>query len=839
MKNIFKDKLVKTPNIEPVRGFVDKAKTATLDPASVVGALAAKATHGVTGAAKKLLNVVKIASAVKDTVISLRMFLLSLLILVLVIGVFALVYVLARVIHIRGFRIGHMEDIESFMKAFHDDVNTTRKLYTSIQNVKDAFDTGKGNLIDILGCDKTLAYFSSMEASVEQEVLDTYFKYHDVINSSGIKSWYEKDLDRLKSSISSKKTQPLYNFAGSILNSGIEHFSQVPNKGTFIQKVFDTKASTVNKTKTGTNESSISLSSSSVNAMKGLTGGAMGFVAGNALASSSSGSKPSSYLMQQSSTIFTNLESDEYIRKVVINPFDYVRSEVKHIVRDRDKLESVQRILFLCSSVSEDDFNNDKIQSISNQEAVQMAKHVVASCKKNGISYSNFKSYMRTIIDLCVGLNILNLYMNVYYDDIKRIHNNRRFGFFNLLIMLIIPYFNTLIKENVIEPWKELLSADGTKKDYKKFMKSWDSLGDTLANLPRTLASSKKKSSDESFTENKKDIIEGFSFLKGLLSIGNFFEAILDLALGIAELLSNPLEMLLTIFKLVIGLIVGLILLILYTLISLPPFIYIVYAIYFFVVTIVINAVFSLFWVALFALFSIISAVIWTVDLLLSSMSGFKRHSFLVSLAQCENLPDMWYTRANYVDGNMYNRAFLCQTPCSSRFKPAGVFCTKGNNRQPSYCPQAQAYRIYKGLPLKPNPYSMDAFTPDISFYTKSSEMKKQTIKKYFEEKQDYLQKCSKINEPYDILVKNICANYDTIKIPDEKLRPALQTVCRQAYCDGNPKEDFCYKFSEKQLLMKPKVNAVTSDDVIKRVMNLLVLIIISVIVLLMFLHNA
>lgn len=535
------------------------------------------------------------------------------------------------------------------------------------------------------------------------------------------------------------------------------------------------------------------------------------------------------------------MKSEEYLEKVILMPFERkLQMPLKKSIGERKRASFINEIMSVCLDLTEEQYNSQEKPNIitsSSQQVKEDAANFISQCKSRGIQHKAFRDYCLYLVELCISLQLLQLYTNTYYQEIKQLHNNRRFGFFNLLMMMIVPYYKTLIEENVVRNWRELFSKKGRDENYKQFQKKWNSIGTTLKNLPRTLA----RAGGENFKEEeqKEDIIEGFGFLKGLLSIGDFFLALLDVAKGVAKLVTRPLDMLMYIFKMVIGLVVGLVLIVLYTLLTLPPFIYIIYGLYFFVVNIVVNAVFSAFWIGLFAVFALQSVVIWAIDLMFSAMTGFKSHSFLVWFVRCENLPNIWHTRANFVEGNKFTRSFSCQRPCASRFTPNQFTCSRIYEQQPSFCPQAQVARIYQGIPTKAGPYHMENFKPSIYYHSKTKEEKQDEVRRFYEKRQDFLEKCGKMNEPYVDYVKNICANYDTIKLPDESLRPQLEIVCKQVFCDGNKKQDFCHKFKspvESKNISKGTV--ISADDVVSKILNLCIMIIIIIIVLLMFAYS-
>jgi ribosome-binding factor A len=517
----------------------------------------------------------------------------------------------------------------------------------------------------------------------------------------------------------------------------------------------------------------------------------------------------------------------------LVKEIDDVRAEVKRCITTN--LPLIQKTLFL-STITEEDYKKGVVPNNSDPRVYNMAVSYVKMSKDSGKSYDTFKSFTQQFIDLCIGFSVINLYLSNYFDDIKELHNSRRFSFYNFLIILLKPYVTELILNNVVTKWKRLFSSRERDKTWKEFKLAWSKIGDSLGKLPKTLANS------ETFTDNSngkgesdEDIIEGFAFLKGLMSIGQFFLSILEVAMKLAELIANPLDMLFFLFKMIFGLAIGLVLVLLYALFSIPPFTYIIYGIYFFIFKIVVLAVLSCFYIVLFAAFAIIGVILWVLDLILG---GFSSQSIISKSMRCENLPDVWYTRANVIHDNHYTRAFVCQAPCSSRFTPTGLVCRSMDTNQPSYCPQAQVYRIYKGLNIE-EPHSMGEFKPSLKFYSKTRQEKEDEISSFFLKRQEFFSKCSEYNDQYDYVIKTICSNPDYVKIKNEKDRDKLKRLCKQIYCYGNPKEEFCYKYDDVKDDVVTENAPMNSDDVLRTILKLIVAIIISLVVILMLLYNA
>lgn len=503
----------------------------------------------------------------------------------------------------------------------------------------------------------------------------------------------------------------------------------------------------------------------------------------------------------------------------------------------------VEKTVYTISSINNSDYDKNTFKPSSDTSVNTLASNFLNYCKNKGISYAQFKANLARLIDLCLGLNILHLYMNIYFEDIKELHNNRRFSFFNYLIILIKPYVQTLIFDRIAEPWKETLSSKGFERKRTEFDVFYDKIGQDIKNIPRILAGDEKELENEKKKRRnayKGDLVEGFGFIKGLLSIGEFFLTIFDVAFKLAKLVTKPMEIIPFIVKMILGFVIGLFLIIVHSILGIEPLYSVVYAIYYFITVIVIQIVMAAFNVLLFSLFAVFSTVLWVLDLMFAALNGWRSHSFVFNMGLCENLPDIWHTRANFVKKNKYNRvALFTQSPCADRFEPNGVLCSRVSGDEPSYCPQAQVYRIYKGMKHGPNPFAIADFTPSAQFWVKNKEGRRAEVEAHFIKKQKYLSTCAKENNQFNNLVKNICANYDTVKLPNDKDRENLAKVCKQIYCDVDTPAEFCHKFDNKVAKQSKKELILDQDDVIQRIIKTIVIIIITLMVILMFLYNS
>jgi hypothetical protein len=247
--------------------------------------------------------------------------------------------------------------------------------------------------------------------------------------------------------------------------------------------------------------------------------------------------------------------------------------------------------------------------------------------------------------------------------------------------------------------------------------------------------------------------------------------------------------------------------------------------IFYFVTVILVELVISIVFLALFLVFFVIAIAMWILDL---ATFGLVRW-----LTRCENHIDAWYKQANFAYDNVAQRLLFAQLPCASRFKPQGFWCVRQASYDPEYCPQQQIFRIYKGLGLS-SPWILDKINEDTSFKLKTPTQKEEAIRKFFHERQGFLNKCSKAMHSHKHIVRCICANYKTIKLKNESDRALLSPLCKQVFCDTEGKESFCSKFPEDD----GAVDKANLEDIVRKLTRYMVLVVFGTIFLLVFMYN-
>ena len=193
----------------------------------------------------------------------------------------------------------------------------------------------------------------------------------------------------------------------------------------------------------------------------------------------------------------------------------------------------------------------------------------------------------RAIFDAIMAVYELDLMLNYYLYDIRLGYETRKSGYrLNFVIWTYYwwPYAQWLFVIKIgKQTWEKF--PRNFKNSVLSFLEWWVSLPEALARLPLTLAGEgfqQHKDSNypifnylnnivEPFfipkhiaTQLKPDTVEHFGFLKGLLSIGLFFMAILDVAMAMVFMITQPIKFLM----MLIGFVVALGLMVVYILIT-------------------------------------------------------------------------------------------------------------------------------------------------------------------------------------------------------------------------------------------------------------------------------
>lgn len=226
--------------------------------------------------------------------------------------------------------------------------------------------------------------------------------------------------------------------------------------------------------------------------------------------------------------------------------------------------------------------------------------------------------------------------------------------------------------------------------------------------------------------------------------------------------------------------------------------------------------VFALWWLTTKALFMILyTLVILIVVLFISMFLGlialfnFFTGGALNNLVLCQTSPTAWYEVPNYHLGNRFERSLFCKSPCLQGYYPddaTGEFCQRLPKGQPSFCPQAEAMRLYQKKAGMQERHVFAEYNPltDYTFTLSSPNEKENRYKYHFVNKQKFLDTCNRNMGEYTKVSKDLCTNLDAI----EKLKlngvtkkeiNRLKDVCNQGFCNSRSRYFFCGEFGENE----------------------------------------
>lgn len=130
----------------------------------------------------------------------------------------------------------------------------------------------------------------------------------------------------------------------------------------------------------------------------------------------------------------------------------------------------------------------------SNDRGRDYCKSIIEGVKKNlirplPVALSKFSALEQKIyesddfvgkqkyVDFSVGIHAINMYMSVYDKTLKGMYENRRVSFFNYFIALVRPQYEKFIIEEVVNRWRDALSAENEDTARAKFATKWKNLG--------------------------------------------------------------------------------------------------------------------------------------------------------------------------------------------------------------------------------------------------------------------------------------------------------------------------------------------------------------------------
>ena len=288
------------------------------------------------------------------------------------------------------------------------------------------------------------------------------------------------------------------------------------------------------------------------------------------------------------------------------------------------------------------------------------------------------------------------------------------------------------------------------------------------------------------------DVIETFISLSGIInalkSIAAFFTNIGSIGEALGRLFMNfpsdPLGSILGLISIILGMILGLILMLLWILLTIALLPLALAFIWMWFSCITLGVLYTVWLVFLALLLAIPYFGLWLIDM--------PTNGFITRLMHCENSPGQWHSRNRISDDNAYIRYFpFCTGPCGTRYTVSwsGCCCDRLPDYMPDLCPQQQIYNIATSGPLSGltdmlgGPVAIAKYSPDGKFYNKSVAQKRKVLIGVFKKKVAWYQRCYDKLEDKDYLNKHLCAVFDKLGIEGSALTK-LAVVCSECYCN-------------------------------------------------------
>lgn len=320
-------------------------------------------------------------------------------------------------------------------------------------------------------------------------------------------------------------------------------------------------------------------------------------------------------------------------------------------------------------------------------------------------------------------------------------------------------------------------------------------------------------------------------FMKYVMNVVKAFQAIakflpiIKLVLIILAFFGKPLQFIaLALLIVILGTIY-----VIYLLLDLPGMIWIPLSVWFLIFEGIPFLVYTAFFGALLAL-------VFVTALVLSFINGLTLGA-LRDIVLCQNTPSSWFKVPNFHKGNKWERGLFCNRPCMAGYSSdqSGLFCEKQKTMEPSFCPQAEATRIFYGHRRDMKPIYPDyQVIGNIKYITSDPEKREQMLKKHYLHKKEFLTACKSGNKynadlkRYNDIPLSVCSSLDALENRNvnglnRKDILKLGKTCFQAYCDASSNYPFCNQLQS--------LNEEDDMTLIKRIIKIMIMVIVFVIV--------
>lgn len=289
--------------------------------------------------------------------------------------------------------------------------------------------------------------------------------------------------------------------------------------------------------------------------------------------------------------------------------------------------------------------------------------------------------------------------------------------------------------------------------------------------------------------EVSKRLLGGMNPFKVLGELFKLIIGLIKIVIKIVTLIAKPAQCIM----LIVAFMVVSVLFVAYFLLTLPPFIWILAGLWYFVAYIIPMIVYCV-------IFTILLAAVFVMSVIMTALNTATGGA-LRSIVLCDSLPSAWHSIPNYHLTNKWERGMMCTRPCPPRYmpNPSGAMCVKKPSGYPTYCPQAEAMRIFSRKKADGDfAYKKFNESLNIKYMLKTPPDREEMLKDYYMRKKTFSDTCATSMSEYDNVSLNICAAADSLKdILDDKQVARLKAVCAQAYCTPQRNYPFCSKTSD------------------------------------------
>jgi hypothetical protein len=450
--------------------------------------------------------------------------------------------------------------------------------------------------------------------------------------------------------------------------------------------------------------------------------------------------------------------------------------------------------------------------------AFDRVARVLGDMARRRADYAAYQRFVRNCHAHLVWIMHLNLFTSEYADRITGIYNDMALTPWKFFLKLFRPYYDELYVRRVVGLFNQTFSKARYEQTVVRFQRFWDRLGKGILRIPFNAIRDKYSEREGSGADDADGPVhEGFlgGLFKGIVSIGKFFATAIDLVVTfaklVADLVKDPINTLVRIFKFVVSTVIMVVLYVTYVIASMVSFIPL--NVYFAATTVVPFVIRCAAFMALLALAGVVSLAL----MLLNLVPGRP----VQALVLCHNSPAAWHEVPGTERGNAYHSLLFCASPCRKGFLPdkvTGLTCMRAPSVSPAFCPQAEIYRVFQGTSSGAGAYG--DFRPTLRFLRMVAPDREAALRSYLVDRTAYLSNCARAMSRYDVAAKQVCHALPTVAGQDATKRANLTRLCRQAYCGPGARGGrFCHDAPTDPAVLRTRTRSAPAADSLRQML--------------------